>query len=535
MKGTITIMIGSILHKKRLALLAPALLLIALAAQSHLEAAAAKKKARRKANRVFYLPKPTGDVQDDLDKLFSQRLGRMGRWGMAVVSLEDGELVYQHNSEQKFIPASNAKLFTTAAALEKLGPDYTYQTDLYACGPLDSAGVLHGDLVVRGSGDPTINRWEILTAWADSLSACGLKAIDGDVVGDDGNFVPEKIVSMVPRSSNNLVKRKKRMAWNISGLSFRDNLLAVTVSGGTLGKPLRVSTDPPMEVQIKNLSRTIRGSSSTVTRKVKQKDGTYATRTRKVYNVGRPYVSFDGRTLKVTGTLAQGSSKRFLFTAKQTDDHFARVLAAALKSRGIELRGRPRGGGEDGAVQADSAWLAYSHSSQPLSEIIKVVNKNSHNLYAETLLKTLGSEGGGQGSVSQGSEVERDIALEMGLGEVELFDGCGLSRRNEVSPLQVVTLLRFMHQQPYWGAFYNSLAIGGVDGTLGGRLSHPDLHGRVYAKTGSIGGVSALSGYITAKSGKMFAFSIMVNNTNKAKAARRVEDYICRLLVEYLG
>lgn len=523
--------------KKTLPLLILALLLAAAQSATTTEAAVAKKKkTRRRPSRALYLPKPTGDVQEDLDKLFSQKLGRMGRWGMAVVSLEDGELVYQHNSEDKFIPASNAKLFTTAAALEKLGPDYTYQTDLYACGAMDSAGVLHGDLVVRGSGDPTINRWEILVGWADSLAACGLKAIEGDLVGDDGNFVPEKIVSMVPRSSNRLVKRKKRMAWNISGLSFRDNLVAVTVSGGSLGKPLRVSTDPPMEIQVRNLSRTIRGSSSTVSRKVKRKDGTYATRTRKVYNIGRPHVTFDGRGLRITGTLAQGSSKRFLFTAKQPDDHFARVLAAALAARGIEVRGQPRGGGEPEAqAAADSAWLMHAHSSQPLSEIIKVVNKNSHNLYAETLIKTLGSEGNGQGSVKQGAEVERDIVLEMGLGEVELFDGCGLSRKNEVSPLQVVTLLRYMNQQPYWGAFYNSLAIGGVDGTLGGRLSHPDLHGRVYAKTGSIGGVSALSGYVTAKSGKMFAFSIMVNNMSRAKTARRVEDYICRLLVEYLG
>jgi D-alanyl-D-alanine carboxypeptidase len=523
--------------KKYLLLLALSLLLTAAQTVPTAEAAAAKKtrKSKKRTSRVFYLPKPTGDVQEDLDKLFSQKLGRMGRWGMAVVSLEDGELIYQHNSEQKFIPASNAKLFTTAAALEKLGPDYTYQTDLYACGGMDTNGVLHGDLVVRGSGDPTINRWETLLAWADSLEACGLTAIEGDLVGDDGNFVPEKIVSMVPRSSNRLVKRKKRMAWNISGLAFRDNLVAVDVSGGELGKPLRISTDPPMEIRIRNLSRTIKGSSSTVTRKVKKKDGTYATRSRKVYNVGRPYVSFDGKVLKVSGTLARGSHKRFLFTAKQPDDHFARVMAAALKARGIELRGEPRGSSATGAQAADSAWLMHSHSSQPLSEIIKVINKNSHNLYAETLLKTLGSEGGGQGSVQQGAEVERDIVLEMGLGQVELFDGCGLSRRNEVSPLQVVTLLRFMHQQPYWAAFYNSLAIGGVDGTLGGRLSHPDLHGRVYAKTGSIGGVSALSGYITAKSGRMFAFSIMVNNTNRAKAARRVEDYICRLLVEYLG
>lgn len=511
---------------------------VLLAAGQPVPAASAAKKAKKsgkKARQVFYLPKPTGDVQDDLDKLFSHKLGKMGRWGMAVVSLEDGSLVYQHNSEQKFIPASNAKLFTTAAALEKLGPDYTYQTELYACGGMDTAGVLHGDLVVRGSGDPTINRWEILLAWADSLAACGLTAINGDLVGDEGNFVPEKLVSMVPRSSNRLVKSKKRMSWNISGLSFRDNLVAVTVSGGTLGKPLRVSTDPPMEVEIRNLSRTIKGSSSTVTRKVKLKDGTTANRTRKVYNVGRPHVTFDGRILKVTGTLAGGSSKRFLFTSKQPDDHFARVLAAALKARGIGIRGEPRGSAAAASQAADSAWLMHAHGSQPLSEIIKVVNKSSHNLYAETLLKTLGSEESGQGSVVRGAEAERDIVFQMGLGEVGLFDGCGLSRRNEVSPLQVVTLLRFIHQQPYWGAFYNSLAIGGVDGTLGGRLSNPDMHGRIYAKTGSIGGVSALSGYVTAKSGKMFAFSIMVNNMSRAKTARRVEDYICRLLVEYLG
>lgn len=518
------------------ALLLPALVLLlgTLPELTAPEAAAAKKKPRKKSRQVFYLPQPTGDFQEDLDKLFSQKLGKMGRWGMAVVSLEDGSLIYQHNSSQKFIPASNAKLFTTAAALEKLGPDYSYQTELYACGGLDTAGVLHGNLVVRGSGDPTINRWETLLAWADSLAACGLTSVDGDLVGDEGNFVPEKLVSMVPRSSNRLVKRKKRMAWNISGLAFGDNLLAVTVSGGARGKPLRVATEPPMAVEVRNLSRTIKGSSSTVTRKVKQKDGTYATRTRKVYNTGRPHVSFDGRVLRVTGTLAQGSSKRFLFTAKQPDDHFARVLAAALASRGIEVRGVPRGSG-GAAPGADSAWLMHAHSSPPLSEIIKVVNKSSHNLYAETLLKTLGSEENGRGSVERGAEAERDIVFQMGLGEVDLFDGSGLSRRNGVSPLQVVTLLRYMHQKPYWGDFYNSLAIGGVDGTLGGRLSQPDMHGRIYAKTGSIGGVSALSGYVTAKSGKMFAFSIMVNNTNRAKAARRVEDYICRLLVEYLG
>ena len=123
----------------------------------------------------------------------------------------------------------------------------------------------------------------------------------------------------------------------------------------------------------------------------------------------------------------------------------------------------------------------------------------------------------------------------MGLGELDLADGCGLSRQNEVTPLQVVNLLKYMYDQPYWEIFYNSLAIGGIDGTLGGRFSNPDLCGRIYAKTGSIGGVSALSGYLTAKNGKMFAFSILVNNMNRAKLARRIEDYICRILVDYLS
>jgi len=524
-------MIANLPARKRLPVVA--LLLIGLLLPV-ISLAAPRRRMPQKSRQALYLPQPSGDIQEDLDRLFTQRLGRMGRWGMAVVSLDDGSLIYEHNAEQKFIPASNAKLFTTAAVLEKLGPDYTYQTDIYACGQMDSAGVLEGDLLVRGSGDPTINRWDILLEWADSLWACGLRKIQGDIIGDDGNFVPEKIISMVPRSANHLVKRKKRMAWNISGLSFRDNLVAVTVSGGQLGKPLRVSTDPPLEVEIRNVSRTIKGSAQTVTRTVKKKDGTLATKTRKVYNVGRPYVSFDGRVLRVSGTLAQGSSRRFLFTAREPEDHFARVLAAALRSRGIEIAGRPRGSKHDGA-EPDSAWIIYSHCSQPLSEIIKVVNKNSHNLYAETLVMTLGSEENGQGTVEKGAEAARDIVFQMGLGEVDLFDGCGLSRRNEVSPLQVVTLLRYVYQKPYWSAFYNSLAIGGIDGTLGGRLSLPGLAGRVYAKTGSIGGVSALSGYLTAKSGKMFAFSIMVNNTNRAKAARRIEDYICRLLIEYLG
>ena len=495
--------------------------------------AKSKGKPRRKARTVFYLPRPTGDVQQDLDELFSQKLGRLGVWGIAVMDLATDSLVYQYNSDDKFIPASNTKLFTTAAALEKLGPEYTYRTEVYACGPVDSQGVMHGDLLIKGSGDPTIGDVRTLMEWADSLRAMGITAIDGDVIGDEGNFVPERLVSMVPRASNRLVKPKKRLAWQLSGLSFRDNMVMVTVSGSELGKPLRVTTDPPMAVKLKNLSKTLKGGYYTTTRKIKRRNGTVVTKNVKIYRGGTPSATFSGEVLKVTGTIGLGGTRRFIFMAKEPESHFARIFSAVLRMKDIQISGQPASMSAKG-VRPDSTTLLYAHHSEPLAEIIKVINKSSHNLYAETLVKTLGSETGGEGSVAQGAAASRSIAGEMGLGDLDLADGCGLSRRNEVTPLQVVNLLRFMYEQPYWEIFYNSLAVGGIDGTLGGRFSNPALSGRICAKTGSIGGVSALSGYLTAKSGKMFAFSILVNNMNRAKLARRIEDYICQILIENL-
>lgn len=494
----------------------------------------AKKTTKKKSTSVFYLPKPTGDVQEDLDKLLSKKLNRVGRWGVAVLSLDDGLLIYQHNSNTRFIPASNTKLFTTAAALEKLGPDYAYRTELYACGPVDSAGVLQGDLLVKGSGDPTIGDVRTLMEWADSLRNMGVTAVAGDVVGDEGSFVPERLVSMVPHSSNRLVRPKKRLAWQLSGLSFRDNMVLVTVHGAELGKPLRVTTDPPMAVRVNNLSKTLKGGYHTKARTIKRRNGTTYTKNVKVYRGGTPSVTFNGEVLRVTGTIGQGGSKRFIFMAKEPESHFARILTAVLRTRDIEVRGGPASQREK-MVRPDSSALLYAHHSQPLAEIIKVINKSSHNLYAESLVKTLGSENGGDGSMEEGAAVSRTVAGEMGLGELDLADGSGLSRRNEVTPLQVVNLLKFMYDQPYWEVFYNSLAVGGVDGTLGGRFSNPALSGRICAKTGSIGGVSALSGYLTARNGKLFAFSILVNRMHRAKLARRIEDHICRILVECLS
>ena len=495
----------------------------------------AKAKSKKRSRTVFYLPQPSGDLQQDLDQLFSQKLGRLGVWGIAVMDLTNDSIVYQFNSGDKFIPASNTKLFTTATALEKLGPEYTYRTEVYACGPVDSAGVLHGDLLVKGSGDPTIGDIQTLMQWADSIRALGITAVTGDIIGDEGNFVPERLVSIVPHASNKLVKPKKRMAWQLSGLSFRDNMVLVTVSGGELGKPLRVTTDPPMIVKVRNLSKTLKGGYTTVTRKIKRKNGTVLTRSVKVYRGGTPSASFDGEVLKVTGTIGQGGSRRFIFMAKEPESHFARIFAAILKMKDITVGGEPVAL-KDRNINADTtAALLYAHHSEPLAEIIKVINKSSHNLYAETLAKTLGSETSGEGSVEQGAAASRSIAEQMGLGELDLADGSGLSRQNEVTPLQVVNLLKYMYEQPYWQIFYNSLAVGGIDGTLGGRFSNPDICGRICAKTGTIGGVSALSGYLTAKNGKMFAFSILVNNMNRAKLARQIEDYICKILVDYLS
>ena len=201
-------------------------------------AVSTKKSTKKKSKNVFYLPKPTGDIQEDLDKLLNKKLSRVGRWGVAVMSLDDGSLIYQHNSDSRFIPASNTKLFTTAAALEKLGPDYSYQTEIYACGPIDSCGVLEGDLLIKGSGDPTIGDIAILEEWADNIKSIGINEIKGDIIGDEGNFLPEKLVSIIPRSANKLVRPKKRLAWRLSGLSFRENVVVVILKGEGLANRL---------------------------------------------------------------------------------------------------------------------------------------------------------------------------------------------------------------------------------------------------------------------------------------------------------
>jgi len=255
------------------------------------------------------------------------------------MDLSTDSLVYQYNSSDKFIPASNTKLFTTAAALEKLGPEYTYRTELYACGPLDSAGVLHGDLLVRGSGDPTIGDVRTLMEWADSLKALGVTAVAGDVIGDEGNFTPERLVSMVPRSSNGW--SSARSGWPGScrpvvprqhgagdGLRRRAGQAAAgdhRSADGHQGQEPQQDAEGRVLHQGQDLQAAQRRS---------------YTRNVKLYRGGTPS-SPSRRGAQGHRHHRQGGSKRFIFMAKEPESHFARILTAVLRTRDIAVAGEP--------------------------------------------------------------------------------------------------------------------------------------------------------------------------------------------------
>ncbi len=177
-----------------------------------------------------------------------------------------------------------------------------------------------------------------------------------------------------------------------------------------------------------------------------------------------------------------------------------------------------------------------SAASLPLTEIIKTINKKSHNLYAEQVLKTLGKELGGSGSISRAVEIEKKFLSNVGIDpdKIVIVDGSGLSRLDLVTPMQVTTLLGYMYRHKYWKEFYNSMPIGGVDGTLENRMKNSRAANNVRAKTGYINAVRSLSGYVTSKDGEMFVFAMMANHyTVPTSLANNLQDLVCIRLANF--
>jgi D-alanyl-D-alanine carboxypeptidase/D-alanyl-D-alanine-endopeptidase (penicillin-binding protein 4) len=277
----------------------------------------------------------------------------------------------------------------------------------------------------------------------------------------------------------------------------------------------------------------------TVTKRTKYRDTRGRTRYRTVH-------SYKGESLKVqiedgvvvaSGSIAVGTKARHLpVEVRDSGAHFATVVRGVLENEGISIAGKARSSADENALYAGVDPLPLiTHHSAPLSELLKIINKRSHNEYAEYLLQTLEKDLECRGLITAGEEPVRQFASENQVGKCELVDGSGLSHQNFVSPLAVVNLLKYVHDQSYFETYMKSLAVAGIDGTLARRMHNSPARGKVYAKTGTVSGVSALSGYAVNHDGKIYAFALLSNNLRSRTLVHQAEDHLCKLLVEMEG
>jgi D-alanyl-D-alanine carboxypeptidase/D-alanyl-D-alanine-endopeptidase (penicillin-binding protein 4) len=437
-------------------------------------------------------------------------------WGVEVRSLDSGRILYELNSRKLMMPASNMKILTLATAAETLGWDFRFATTVETAAPIES-GVLAGDLIVRGGGDPTINSRDgraaaLFDAWARDLKDAGIARIDGNIVGDDNAFDAERLGA--------------GWAWDylqygyaapVGALEMDENIATLTVRPGAQpGDPVFVDLTPGSGLKLFNRATT-GAATSAITIDYNRR--------------------LDDPTLEVTGSLSLDSPPitREVAVVNPTV-YFAEAVKDGLVARGIEVTGRAIDADDIlNAPPPDSRRLLIRSESPPLREIATVLMKVSQNLYAETLLKAVGASTGGLGTTEGGRVVSRALFTSWGIPESSYvqMDGSGLSRYDYVTPDMLVTLLSRLYADPrHREAFMATLPIAGHDGTVSSRMKKTRAEGNATAKTGSISNVRSLSGYVRTRDGETLAFAILANNFTQPPAT---VNWIADLAVETLA
>lgn len=433
--------------------------------------------------------------------------------GVKVMALGSGRVIYSHNATRRFLAASNTKLVTAAAALDALGGGYEFRTALYPAGPVGD-GVLQGDLILRGGGDPTLGgRYEeedaadIFRRWARVLKAKGIRRIEGDVVADDSFF--DRFVRH-PDWAHYAVWN-----WyygNVSAVSINDNCVTVVVEpGGAAGQPARVRFEPAAAP----LKALVLCETST------KKHSIWFDR-----EVGSDVI-------KVGGFVKLGSTGySHPVTVPDPALYAAAVLRGALEQEGVPVAGSARVVAQGlGGVPPDVQPLCERKTALPA--VLRAMLTRSHNHIAEQVIKTVGAESSGRGSWEAGLARAAAMLREMGFSgaDFRLADGSGLSRQNELTPELLCSLLFRVSNARRAVPFADLLPAPSEEGTLRSRLTEEPYRSAVRAKTGYLNGVGALSGYARTRSGTNVAFSILVN-TRKAGSMRERVDTICRAIVD---
>ena len=475
----------------RLRLLAVALVLSVAASPRHALAADSAPALAEKAPAL----------QQALEQILARTPLHAARASIVVASLESGQVLYAHDPDTLLNPASNVKLFTTAAVLARLGPEYRFDTEIYT-----DAATANGTvkaLYVKGKGDPTFVT-ERLWALAGDIAHRGVRLVRGDLLVDDGFFDAEREGPGYDQEHGD-----RSYLAPVGALSLNFNVIAIHVApGARAGDRGRVEVEPPSDyVAVENRTRTVRGSGR---RRVTPSSVRLPS--------GRQRILVDAR-------LPVGGRDQVFY--RKIDDppvYFGHTLKRLLELRGVKVTGQVKR-----ATVPPSARLLLVAQSEGLGDVVRKLEKSSNNFVAEQLLKTLGAEKKGPpGTWPKGIEAVEDYLAEAGIprGSYVMKNGSGLNDTNRFSARQAVTLLRDVWRRfPIMADFVAALPVAGKDGTTRWRMESTE--GRLRAKTGTLEGVTSLSGYVETAGHRVLAFSILVNDfPGRAQLTVRAVDAV---------
>ena len=465
----------------------------------------AKKKSSRSSRRPaapavpairFTSPRTVQSLAADMGSMAARI--RSGQFGIMAVSLTRGDTLFSYNAGAPLLPASTMKMLTTAVALDRLGPKYQFSTDVLYDGTLDSEGTIHGNVYLRGDGDPSLSGRYLqggpgapIKFLAEQLAARGIKHVTGDVIGDASAFddqrVPEGWLTRYLQSG---------YAARVSALSLNENLVWVTIA------PSGVTLEPATSaIPLTSNVRTVAGNRARL-------------------SVRR----FGDGSITVSGTIGSRSPpRRYVYVVEDPALFTTGALRAALIARGVA---------EDGGIKIGttptSAVKIASIQSPTLDRIIAAMNRESINHFAELLLRAAarGPDKKVQGTVASGRELLRQFfATKVGAdsSSLQVFDGSGLSTLDRVTPRAMTQMLGYAHRADWGPYFHASLPVAGESKLLRRRMKGSPAQGNLHAKTGTTNDVIGLGGYVTAADGEVIAFSFLYNGADRWTAKSMID------------
>ena len=451
----------------------------------------------------------TIQLKEEMNRLFNSDEAKGIFWGVDVVRLKDRQELFSLNRNKRFRPASNMKSIIASAALKALSADFQFDTKLFIDGKIVN-GVLKGNLIVVGSGDPTFKS-EAFLNWYEALKKYKIERITGDVIGIDSIFDDQKLGLLW--SWDDL---SNCYSAQISGLQINNNCVELRVSAAEQGRHATIKKFPDTSyVKTYNNTKATEGRSSL---KFKREE--------------------NSNNIIIEGELSKNTPEINKWVSVNNPTlYFSTLLYEGLSANGFVVNGKPRDARDIGYVlNRNKAYQIANHKSPTLRAIINDFLKYSINLYGESILKTLGFVYFNEGTTYNGRLAVNLIFKQFNLPEDTLFiaDGSGLSGLNLISPEYMTSLLYSMSRSYQYHSFFDALSVSGMDGTLRKRLTSEYLKGAIHAKTGYIRNVRTLSGYIDTFGNDRVAFAVFANNyDNKLDKAESVINKACAIMRLY--